>query len=192
MRNLNNYDIGNRLLRVDFAGDNSNEDSKQQQQPQQPAGGNPSQNYSRPPPASTSNMPGKPYPAQNTSSMDNINQLIGTMTKDQIYQVMEQLKIMYLKDARACHQLLLENPQLNYFLLKGFLHLDYIQDGYFNQLVNPVPMHRHQTPPMGQHVHQHPPPQQMHQPPPQHQAQPAEGKYSLITSYKYLYIDVQL
>lgn len=165
VRNLNDYDLMGRKLRVDWSnesgsGDNAPSNRDQNAQPtmgmngQQPAAPAPAQ------PSSTLGPlpPGVELPP-NLTCPDAISRTLSTLPPDQLLDILSQMKGLVMTDPAKATELLRQAPQLAYAIFQSLLLLQLVDPQILTSLVEtsaaPAP------------VAQAPPVQQVQQPPPQ-------------------------
>ncbi|CAI9637613.1 unnamed protein product [Alternaria burnsii] len=165
VRNLNDYDLMGRKLRVDWSnesgsGDNAPSNRDQNAPPnmgmngQQPAAPAPAQ------PSSTLGPlpPGVELPP-NLTCPDAISRTLSTLPPDQLLDILSQMKGLVMTDPAKATELLRQAPQLAYAIFQSLLLLQLVDPQILTSLVEtsaaPAP------------VAQAPPVQQVQQPPPQ-------------------------
>jgi cleavage stimulation factor subunit 2 len=165
VRNLNDYDLMGRKLRVDWSnesgsGDNAPSNRDQTTQPtmtmngQQPAAPAPVQPSSALGPL----PPGVDLPP-NLTCPDAISRTLSTLPPDQLLDILSQMKGLVMTDPAKATELLRQAPQLAYAIFQSLLLLQLVDPQILTSLVEtsaaPAP------------VAQAPPVQQVQQPPPQ-------------------------
>ncbi|KAI9352795.1 hinge domain of cleavage stimulation factor subunit 2-domain-containing protein, partial [Obelidium mucronatum] len=112
VRNLNNFDIGGRQLRIDFA------ESDTKDEP-------PSRYDDQSAPAQSSTY--APQPVISTgSSTDAITKALETIPSHQLLDAMAQLKLMAVNAPDQVHSLLSANPQLTYAIFQAMIAMNVI------------------------------------------------------------------
>ena len=166
VRNLNDYDLMGRKLRVDWSNESGSGDN---------APSNRDQNA--PPPTNMNGQPSVvPAAAQQQSSAlgplppgvelppnltcpDAISRTLSTLPPDQLLDILSQMKGLVMTDPTKATELLRQAPQLAYAIFQSLLLLQLVDPTILTSLVEtsaaPAP------------VAQPPPVQQMQQPPPQ-------------------------
>jgi cleavage stimulation factor subunit 2 len=124
VRNLNDYEIMGRKLRVDFSNEQkSSDDDNQQSSGHNVHGSNgagPS-GYSSAPPAGNFSLPaGKDIPAGLTCA-DFISRTLNTLPPTQLLDVLGQMKTLASSDPQRATELLQQAPQLSYAVFQALL-----------------------------------------------------------------------
>ncbi|CAO3607688.1 unnamed protein product [Cunninghamella blakesleeana] len=167
VRNLNDYEIGGRQLRVDYASmdDNHNRAASQQappvnQYPQQ-------QQQQQQPPiqqhAPVNHPPPIQRPSPPTTSHDDINKVLSTMSPQDLLTLMRQMKQLSIERPEYAREFLSSNPQVAYALFQAMVIMNLVDPNLISRLMSSLPQ---------QQQKQQPPPQQQQQPPPMMQQQP--------------------
>ncbi|KAK9823793.1 hypothetical protein WJX72_005536 [[Myrmecia] bisecta] len=133
-RNLSNYDLNGRQLRVDFADDSTREHKREQVGP----------DVRRPPRPRPVGMEAAHHAAQGAAalvgapstdasghSQDQITVALSKMTRTQMYEIMAQMKGVIQQNPQQARQILVQNPPLTKALFQAQIMLDMVQ--------NPVP-----------------------------------------------------
>ncbi|OAL51998.1 hypothetical protein IQ07DRAFT_642883 [Pyrenochaeta sp. DS3sAY3a] len=186
VRNLNDYDLMGRKLRVDW----SNESG---------SGDNSASNRDAPPPMN--GQPAAPAPVQQSSALgplppgvelpptltcpDAISRTLSTLPPEQLLDILSQMKGLVMTDPAKATELLRQAPQLAYAIFQSLLLLQLVDPQILGSLVEtsaapapiPQPQPVQQPPPVVQPYPGYPPqpiptPQQVQQPTPQPYAQP--------------------
>jgi len=165
VRNLNDYDLMGRKLRVDWSnesGSGDNAPSNRDQNAQPPMGMN-GQPPPVPPPAQQSNTlgplpPGVELPP-NLTCPDAISRTLSTLPPDQLLDILSQMKGLVMTDPAKATELLRQAPQLAYAIFQSLLLLQLVDPQILTSLVetSAAPAPAAQAPPV----------QQIQQPPPQ-------------------------
>lgn len=164
VRNLNDYEIMNRKLRVDFSNDGAEEDNAgQQSHPHPPL---PLNGIPIPPPGMAhpvSNMPTNlpPLPAgidlpPGLTCPDAISRTLATLPPSQLLDVLSQMKTLVSTDPNTATALLRQAPQLSYaifqaLLLMGLVKADTLSSVVESAAVAPPPAPA-QAPPTHQYT----------------------------------------
>ncbi|KAI8137946.1 hypothetical protein BJV82DRAFT_674232 [Fennellomyces sp. T-0311] len=175
VRNLNDYDIGGRQIRVDYAAmdphlDNQRHHKQQQQQQPPPAA------RSAPPPAPQA-PPQAPPPMMvppamakapgSGTSVDDISKVLASMSSQDLYTLMTHMKQMSFDRPAFTREFLGTNPQVAYALFQAMVMMNIVDPNIITRIMNtgaspsPVPPPA-QQPPMPVQQQQ----QQQQQPPP--------------------------
>ncbi|KAI9048277.1 hypothetical protein LZ554_008072 [Drepanopeziza brunnea f. sp. 'monogermtubi'] len=183
VRNLNDHEIMNRKLRVDFSNDGDNGDDNsaplnyQHQPPPMPIA-MPSNGYAAPPPlegpprGAPSSIPPLPLGVelpQGLTCPDAISRTLNTLPPAQLLDVLSQMKTLATTDAARATELLHQAPQLSYAIFQALLLMGLVSTEALSSVVEQASA----APPMHQ-----PPPQPIHQQA-QHQpySAPPPGNY---------------
>ncbi|RKO84526.1 hypothetical protein BDK51DRAFT_32912, partial [Blyttiomyces helicus] len=121
VRNLNNYDVGGRQLRIDFAESDKDDmpDNKGYEQKMKPY---------PPPMPQKQPMPAPTYAPQKLSS-ETISAILGTFPPNQIMEVLSAVKLHVQTNPDSIRALLTENPQLSYALFQALLIMNIVEPG---------------------------------------------------------------
>lgn len=159
MRNLNDYEIGGRQLRVDYAamddnqgrpghqggggGGNQNQNRHhnappppmpQQQQQQQ-------QQHMPPPPPVQQQVPPPQLPPQqqappvNMSSVDEISKVLASMNSQDLFTLMSQMKQMSFERADFTREFLTSNPQVAYALFQAMVMMNIVDPNIITRMM---------------------------------------------------------
>ncbi|OLL22370.1 Cleavage stimulation factor subunit 2 [Neolecta irregularis DAH-3] len=143
VRNLNNYDINGRQLRVDYADNETAKSAREAPQQKQPQ-------LQQPP--GTAPNPGE-------TAMDAIKRTLSSFSPPQLIEIIAQLKQIAMVSPDQASQFLCTNPQLAYAVFQALLMMNLVHPNVLQSVVKSV----------GQ-TSQQPPQQPVQQ---QQQAQPA-------------------
>ena len=188
VRNLNDYEIQGRKIRVDWPHNNAdNEKDSAPDANTAPLGGINGQPTSALPPL----PPGIDLPA-NLKATDKISQTLSTLPPSQLLDVLQQMKQLATSDPQKTIDLLKTSPQLSYALFQALILMNLVDPKVLGQVIEqaarpPPPIqvpqqhqqqHQpptvpppHTAPPFGQFPPPIPPPSRGPQPTPQQQAQ---------------------
>ncbi|KAJ3027054.1 UNVERIFIED_CONTAM: hypothetical protein HDU68_004590 [Siphonaria sp. JEL0065] len=119
VRNLNNFDIGGRQLRIDFAEQDTKDEPPSRFDDRKPSGTAP---YSPKPVIATG------------SSTDAINKALETIPAQQLLEAMAQLKLMAVNAPDQVRALLSGNPQLTYAIFQAMIAMNVIDANILQQL----------------------------------------------------------
>ncbi|KAK1730898.1 hinge domain of cleavage stimulation factor subunit 2-domain-containing protein [Colletotrichum acutatum] len=148
VRNLNDYEIMGRKLRVDFSnegGSDDNNDSHGHVRIEiQPDGGNPSHasNGYNPvaPPMQSSTLPplpaGKELPP-NVTATDAISRTLNTLPPSQLLDILTQMKALASTDPARATELLQQAPQLAYAVFQALLLMGLVSPEAIHSVIEP-------------------------------------------------------
>ncbi|KAI1465693.1 hinge domain of cleavage stimulation factor subunit 2-domain-containing protein [Daldinia caldariorum] len=139
VRNLNDYEIMGRKLRVDYStegrvdGDDSNSASTTTGQPANGA------SYIVPQPAPTGSIlslpPGKELPA-GVSATDAISRTLNTLPPSQLLDILSQMKSLATTDPNRATELLQQAPQLSYAIFQALLLMGLVSPEAIHSVVD--------------------------------------------------------
>ncbi|KAK4498346.1 hypothetical protein PRZ48_011004 [Zasmidium cellare] len=183
VRNLNEFELNGRTLRVDYSNDNRSTANANNQQNQQ-------QDSNRAPPPAHFNMggappPGRPDPSAlppmppgvelppGVTAFDQISNTLKQVQTPQLLDFISQLKNMCTNNPQQATALLQSQPQLGYAVFQAMILLNLVDTNIIAQLVATAgpqrpaqaPPPQHQPPPMHYPPHQPPQPQYGQYPP---------------------------
>ena len=107
IRNLNNYDLGTRQLRVDYADFDSRTATKRDR-----------------PESKNAESPTDATP--NVTSVEQITATLGSMDTEQIMEVIVQMKALVASQSDEARELLIANPHLAYALFQSLIMMGLI------------------------------------------------------------------
>ncbi|ORY48157.1 hypothetical protein BCR33DRAFT_753303 [Rhizoclosmatium globosum] len=113
VRNLNNFDIGGRQLRIDFA-ESDTKDEPPPMRDDDRSGRGSSSSYAHKPVIATG------------SSTDAINKALETIPSQQLLEAMAQLKLLALNAPDQVRTILSSNPQLTYAIFQAMIAMNVI------------------------------------------------------------------
>ncbi|ORX56436.1 hypothetical protein DM01DRAFT_1334918 [Hesseltinella vesiculosa] len=169
VRNLNNYELSGRQLRVDFA---SADDRNNMTPPPAP----PTMSAPRPGPANFA-PPGPPQPPAGPPSTEDITQILSNMTQQDLLTLLGQMKTLSMEQPDNAREFLGSNPSLAYALFQSMVMMNLVDPGLISRLVtaipptHPPPMQQGMPPPMPPSMQNMPPPMQ-NMPPSMQQGMP--------------------
>ncbi|KAL1933892.1 hypothetical protein VTP01DRAFT_7982 [Rhizomucor pusillus] len=147
VRNLNEYDIGGRQLRVDYAAMDPHPDNQRHQRQHQ----HPPPRSQPPPPAMPPpqamppphqqhvppmNAPKPPGPA---TSVDEISRVLASMNSEQLFVLMSQMKQMSFERPAFTRDFLTSNPQVAYALFQAMVMMNIVDPNIITRIIsNPV------------------------------------------------------
>lgn len=162
VRNLNDYEIMGRKLRVDWSNDNGAGDSAPATYaPPAPPNGQPEPAPQQPAATLGPLPPGKPLEPDLTCA-DSISRTLQTLPPSQLLDILTQMKGLAMSDPNRATELFHQAPQLAYALFQALLLLNLVDANVLTQVVEPAPAAQPAAAPQ-------PPPQ------PAPQAQPHQG-----------------
>ncbi|KAI6717434.1 hypothetical protein JHW43_000090 [Diplocarpon mali] len=181
VRNLNDHEIMNRKLRVDFSNDGDNDDTSAPagyQHPPPIAISMPLNGYAAPlhqpePPPRTSSIPPLPLGVDlppNLNCPDAISRTLNTLPPAQLLDVLSQMKTLATTDAARATELLQQAPQLSYAIFQALLLMGLVSTEALSSVVEAASA----PPPLDQGPRQS---TQLSQGPPQYAQAPPPGNY---------------
>jgi cleavage stimulation factor subunit 2 len=145
VRNLNDYDIMGRKLRVDWSNDNGAGDNAPPGHvpaAMPPAHSAQPTNGQAPEPAPSSALgplpPGADLPP-NLTCPDAISRTLSTLPPDQLMDILSQMKGLVMTDPLKATELLRQAPQLAYAIFQSLLLLDLVNPQMLGALVETAP-----------------------------------------------------
>lgn len=173
VRNLNDYQIMGRQLRVDFSHkDNSGAGNQRDGTAggQKQAGGLPG----AAPPVNVSAVPSGVQLPPNVSCPDAISKTLASIPPAQLLDILSQFKGVVTQSPDSATELLRQQPQLAYAIFQCLLTMGLVESDVLKQVIEQVQTGRPVTaaPPPATAT---PPVQPPYQPPPTQQPQPAAG-----------------
>ncbi|KAF7944835.1 uncharacterized protein EAE97_005468 [Botrytis byssoidea] len=134
VRNLNDYEIMNRKLRVDFSNDGGEEENSapNYQPPPLNTNGLPVPPPSLPIPQASNTAPLPPLPIgielpQGLTCPDAISRTLNTLPPSQLLDVLSQMKTLASTDPQKATELLHQAPQLSYAVFQALLLMGLVQ-----------------------------------------------------------------
>lgn len=140
VRNLNDYDLMGRKLRVDWSNESGSGDNAPSNREQNaPAMGMNGQAAGGPPPAQPSSTlgplpPGVELPP-NLTCPDAISRTLSTLPPDQLLDILSQMKGLVMTDPGKATELLRQAPQLAYAIFQSLLLLQLVDPQILTSLV---------------------------------------------------------
>ncbi|KAJ4383411.1 hypothetical protein N0V86_001458 [Didymella sp. IMI 355093] len=144
VRNLNDYEIMGRKLRVDWSNDNGSGDnapSTQTQNAPPPMNGQPpeaAQAQAQPSSALGPLPPGVDLPP-NLTCPDAISRTLSTLPAPQLLDILSQMKGLVMTDPAKATELLRQAPQLAYAIFQSLLLLNLVDPSMLGALVETAP-----------------------------------------------------
>lgn len=177
VRNMNNYEIMGRELRVDFSHVGGKDDQappNYNAQPPAPLPPNGHNKIQQPGPPTSSSLPRLPPGVDLQPGLtcpDAISQTLTTLPTAQLLDILTQMKSLVMGDPAKAAELLKQAPQLSYAIFQALLLMGLVDTSVLGSVVEqasqpqPVP----QPPPQQQHIPPPRPPPTFQPPPPQQQ-----------------------
>ncbi|KAH6643584.1 hinge domain of cleavage stimulation factor subunit 2-domain-containing protein [Boeremia exigua] len=152
VRNLNDYELMGRKLRVDWSNDNGSGDNAPSNQTAPPMNGQAPE--AAPQPSSTLGPlpPGVDLPP-NLTCPDAISRTLSTLPAPQLLDILSQMKGLVMTDPAKATELLRQAPQLAYAIFQSLLLLNLVDESMLSRVVEtgapapaPVPPQPQPTP----------------------------------------------
>ncbi|UPX09431.1 uncharacterized protein EKO05_0000120 [Ascochyta rabiei] len=177
VRNLNDYEIMGRKLRVDWSNDNGSGDNAPSNQSAPPPMNGQAPEVAQAQPSSTLGPlpPGVDLPP-NLTCPDAISRTLSTLPAPQLLDILSQMKGLVMTDPAKATELLRQAPQLAYAIFQSLLLLNLVDPSMLGALVETAPAAA--APP----VHALPQPQPQPQPQPTPLARPPTS-YAMPPGY---------
>ncbi|KAL6714680.1 hypothetical protein ACLMJK_008105 [Lecanora helva] len=181
VRNLNNYEIMGRELRVDFSHVGGKEDaapagynSQQASQAQPPNG------YQPPAPGALPPLPPGVDLQPNITCPDAISKTLSTLPLPQLLDILSQMKGLVMGDPAKATELLKQAPQLSYAIFQALLLMNLVDTSVLGSVVEqanqqsaqPLPQQQQPAPPRPTPTYQPQPAPPQQQPYPQYPQMP--------------------
>ena len=177
VRNLNNFSIMGRELRVDFSHVGGKDDATPAGYNSQPAPqSQPPNGYQPPVPGALPPLPPGVDLQPNITCPDAISKTLSTLPMPQLLDILSQMKGLVMGDPNKATELLKQAPQLSYAIFQALLLMNLVDTSVLGSVVEQAHQQSTQAPPPQQPIprpapsYQPPPPQQ---PYPQYQQIPA-------------------
>ena len=177
VRNLNNFEIMGRELRVDFSHVGGKDDaapagyvSQQPPQNQAPNG------YQPPVPGALPPLPPGVDLQPNITCPDAISKTLSTLPMPQLLDILSQMKGLVMGDPAKATELFKQAPQLSYAIFQALLLMNLVDTSVLGSVVEQAHQQPAQPPPQQQPVPPRPTPS--YQPPPQQQPYPQYNQMS--------------
>lgn len=155
VRNLDNYEIMGRKLRVDFSHEGNAPDDVD------------TASYSQQPQQNQATLPSGTDMPEGISAPDAISNTLKALPVPQLLEILQQMKTLVNQDPVKATDLLRQAPQLSYAIFQALLLMNLVDTTVLTQVIEtsggtaPPPQPVQQQPP----VQQQQPPQQYYQPP---------------------------
>ncbi|KAL6710438.1 hypothetical protein ACN47E_008486 [Coniothyrium glycines] len=204
VRNLNDYDLMGRKLRVDWSNESGSGDNAPSNRDAPPAmNGQPAASVQAPQTSALGPLPPGVELPPNLTCPDAISRTLSTLPPDQLLDILGQMKGLVITDPNKATQLLQHAPQLAYAIFQSLLLLNLVDPAILGSLVEtsaapapvaqPLPVQQQPAPVARPPVNypgyppqvvptpqpQPPIPQPYAQPPPQQQAPPGADQQAL-------------
>lgn len=163
VRNLNDYEVGGRKIRVDWPHQN-NKDSVPQNYDQDSMANEAAQNG----PAASTALPPMPPGVDlqpNIRATDAISQTLNALPPQTLLDVLTQMKSLAISEPAKTTEILRSQPQLAYAIFQALLLMGLVDDKIFQQVLEqpqaraaPLPPQPPPVLPPQQHPHPFPPP----------------------------------
>ncbi|KAH6898422.1 hinge domain of cleavage stimulation factor subunit 2-domain-containing protein [Thelonectria olida] len=150
VRNLNDYEIMGRKLRVDFSNDQkSTDDDNQGPSGHNVHGSNGAAASYNPPPSTLPPLPsGKELPPGVTCT-DAISRTLETLPPPQLLDILVQMKTLATSEPQRANELLQQAPQLAYAVFQALLLMGLVSPEAIQSVVEPGAPPPAQAPPVG-------------------------------------------
>ncbi|KAL1925471.1 uncharacterized protein VTP21DRAFT_354 [Calcarisporiella thermophila] len=128
VRNLNNYDVGGRQLRVDYAEFDSTTGESVPSQESESRATPPvfQQQQSTPSSIGSASTPTPMPTTASQSATDSISQTLAAMNPTQLYELISQMKSLVQSAPDQARNLLTQNPQLSYAIFQAMLMMNLV------------------------------------------------------------------
>ncbi|CAI6335088.1 unnamed protein product [Periconia digitata] len=165
VRNLNDHELMNRKLRVDWSNDNGAGDNA-------PSSHNPQPSMNGQPTAPAAPVAIPPIPAgadipPNLDAPDAISRTLSTLPTPQLLDILSQMKGLVMSDPAKATELLRQAPQLSYAIFQSLLLLNLVDPTVIGGLVEATAPAPAPAPPPQMQTPLQPPPQAQPPRPPQ-------------------------
>lgn len=139
VRNLNDYEIMGRKLRVDWSNDNgSGDNAPSTQTAPPPMNAQPEPAQAQPPSTLGPLPPGVDLPP-NLTCPDAISRTLSTLPAPQLLDILSQMKGLVMTDPNKATELLRQAPQLAYAIFQSLLLLNLVDPSMLGALVETAP-----------------------------------------------------
>ncbi|CDH58671.1 cleavage stimulation factor subunit 2-like [Lichtheimia corymbifera JMRC:FSU:9682] len=182
VRNLNDYDVGGRQLRVDYAAmDPHVENQRGQRQPPRshppphpPVQQQQQQHMQPPPPHPSQAQPPPPMPTPKPAgsggtSVDDISKVLASMSSQDLFTLMTHMKQMSFERPAFTREFLTNNPQVAYALFQAMVMMNIVDPNIITRIMSNPSMGATGPAPQPHNIPQQPPQQATPTPPPQQQ-----------------------
>lgn len=142
VRNLNDYEIMGRKLRVDWSNDNGSGDnapSNTQSAAPPMNGGQPPEAVQAPPSSALGPLPPGVDLPPNLTCPDAISRTLSTLPAPQLLDILSQMKGLVMTDPAKATELLRQAPQLAYAIFQSLLLLNLVDPSMLGALVETAP-----------------------------------------------------
>jgi len=175
VRNLNNFEIMGRELRVDFSHVGGKDDAapagyNSQQPPPQPPNG-----YQPPVPGALPPLPPGIDLQPGVTCPDAISKTLSTLPPQQLLDILSQMKGLVMGDPAKATELLKQAPQLSYAIFQALLLMNLVDTSVLGSVVEQAQQQSVQPPPQQAPIPPRPTP--VYQPPPPPPPPPQQPSY---------------
>jgi cleavage stimulation factor subunit 2 len=140
VRNLNDYEIMGRKLRVDWSNDNGSGDNAPASQPAPPPmNGQPAEAAQAQPSSTLGPLPPGVDLPPNLTCPDAISRTLSTLPAPQLLDILSQMKGLVMTDPAKATELLRQAPQLAYAIFQSLLLLNLVDPQILGSLVETAP-----------------------------------------------------
>ncbi|KAL9621878.1 MAG: hypothetical protein Q9160_003699 [Pyrenula sp. 1 TL-2023] len=171
VRNLNDFEIQGRKIRVDYPHNNEKDSVPQDYQA-------PVQDGSAAQPPSLPPLPPGTELPLNLKCTDAISQTLNTLPPSQLLDVLAQMKSLVTTDPNRAQELLKQAPQLSYAIFQALILMNLVDPKVLGQVVEgttrPAPQSIPQPPPQPVQNYGYPQPTPIPAPTPQHYPTPVQ------------------
>lgn len=171
VRNLNDYEIQGRKIRVDYPHNNEKDSVPQDYQA-------PGQDSTAAQPPSLPPLPPGTELPPNLKCTDAISQTLNTLPPSQLLDVLAQMKSLVTTDPNRAQELLKQAPQLSYAIFQALILMNLVDPKVLGQVVEgtarPAPQSIPQPPPQSVPNYGYPQPTPIPAPTPQHYQTPVQ------------------
>ncbi|KAF2201207.1 hypothetical protein GQ43DRAFT_352371, partial [Delitschia confertaspora ATCC 74209] len=136
VRNLNDYEVMGRKLRVDWSNNNGAGDAAPASYVPQPANGQAETQAAQAPPILPPLPPGAELPP-NLTCPDAISRTLATLPPTQLLDILQQMKGLVMQDPGKATELLRQAPQLSYAIFQSLLLLHLVDTNILTQIIDP-------------------------------------------------------
>ncbi|KAI8098656.1 RNA-binding protein [Halteromyces radiatus] len=148
VRNLNDYEIGGRQLRVDYASMDDNHRSNSHGSHNNSNQFAPQQQQQQPPPPPMNQPPPMSRPTGPVSSVEEIPKVLNTMTPQDLLTIMGQMKQLSMERPEHAREFLTANPQVTYALFQAMTMMNVVDPNVISRLIASMPQVPQAPPPM--------------------------------------------
>jgi cleavage stimulation factor subunit 2 len=135
VRNLNDYEVMGRKLRVDWSNDNGAGDAAPVGYTPQPTNGQPDIPVPQPSTTLPPLPPGVELPPSFTCP-DAISRTLSTLPPSQLLDILSQMKGLVMQDPAKATELLRQAPQLSYAIFQSLLILNLVDSSILGEIID--------------------------------------------------------